>query len=245
MNRMYAEGTSLNAWWGCGFDCLYCKPSFQRQAKRRKPVIDKKGKARGCQLCYTYTPHFHKERLLRSPPRTLGDQFIFFPAYGDLAWASPEVMQAHIDYARKYRDRTFLIQSKDPKCFKGYDFPENVILATTIETNQLGWRNNPSEYTSYRDISQAPFPLERYQIMRELEHSRLIITAEPILAFNVIILKNWIREIEPEAVYVGYDNHKTLLPEPPLTLTLRLIREIEELGIQVRRKTLRKAWYES
>ena len=54
---------------------------------------------------------------------------------------------------------------------------------------------------------------------------------------------NWIRDINPFMVYVGYDNYGYRLPEPPLAKTLRLIRELESFTIVVR-KTLRPAWNE-
>ena len=102
MNRMYEENRrSLNAYVGCKFNCVYCKPSFQRQMKRQK---------NRCRLCYDYAPHFHSERLLKPPPKTVGDQFIFFPSSADLAFATLFEMCDMIEYAKKYSDRQFLMQ---------------------------------------------------------------------------------------------------------------------------------------
>jgi protein gp37 len=92
------------------------------------------------------------ERLLKAPPRTKDGEFIFFPSMGDLYFASPQQFQAHINYARKYSDRTFLIQSKNPSRFRNFGFPDNVILGTTIETNYTELRT-PSEYRYYAWIS--------------------------------------------------------------------------------------------
>jgi len=57
-SRMYEGVKTWNPFIGCRFNCVYCKPSFQRQAKRRK---------KWCELCYCYEPHFHPERLDRVP----------------------------------------------------------------------------------------------------------------------------------------------------------------------------------
>jgi len=42
---------------------------------------------------------------------------------------------------------------------------------------------------------------------------------------------------------LGYYNHGNMLPEPTLEETLKLIRKLEEFTT-VKRKTIRKAWFE-
>jgi len=232
-NRMYHENRkSLNAFVGCNFDCVYCRPSFQRQAKRQK---------QRCGLCYSYTPHFHPSRLLKAPPKTLEDGFIFFPSMGDVSFAEKKDFEAMLSYTEKYPNTTFLIQTKNPECLEGYDFPDNVILALTLETNLRGY-NTPSLYTTYERISKAPIPIFRFQSFKGLKHRRKIVTVEPILQFSDG-LKRWIFQINPEAVYVGYDNHNCKLPEPTLNETKVLIRDLSEF-LEVRTKTIRNAWFE-
>jgi len=201
-----------------------------------------------CLNCYNYSPHFHPERLLKSLPKTTGNEFIFFPSSGDLAWANREVIQAHIDYARKYRDRVFLIQSKDPVFFNWYMFPENVILGTTIESD-LETYLTPSKYRYYHEISKAPLPRFRAEYMIQLKHPTKAVTIEPILSHNPLQLTEWIKEIainsDKTIVYVGYDNHSCNLPEPLFVATRGLIQELNGLKrVEVRIKSLRKAWYE-
>ena len=245
MKHMYEENRkSLNAYVGCEHGCVYCVPSFQRQAKRQK---------NRCLKCYNYEPHFHPERLLKPPPKTVGDEFIFFPSSGDLAFAQPSELQAQIDYAEKYADRTFLMQSKAPKVFQAYKFPSNVILATTLETDKhlffsrTGAYGIPSHailYKSYEQISHAPIPEQRYVDFYDVQHKRKIVTVEPVLHFSPFLFASYIEMLGPEAVYVGYDNHNCKLPEPRLSQTLKLIEMLEKFT-EVRRKTLRKAWWES
>ena len=239
MNRMYEENRkSLNAFVGCEHGCIYCVPSFQRQAKRQR---------KNCLRCYSYTPHFHPERLLKTPPKTVGDEFIFFPSSGDLAFAKPNEVQAHVDYAKKYADRMFLVQSKNPMFFLDYEWPPNIILGTTIETTERYWFVEPGRFKSYAEISKAPYPDERLEIMLEVREefpdNQLVIVIEPILTFSPNLFPEWIESVEPNFVYVGYDNHDCKLPEPRLNATLKLIDELKRFT-EVRRKTLRKAWWE-
>jgi len=236
---MYEENRkSLNAFVGCEHGCVYCLPSFQRQAKRQK---------NRCLDCYNYEPHFHPERLLKAPPKTVGDQFVFFPSSADIAFALPNELRSMLDYAKKYQDTTFLMQSKAPKVFldKSLEFPNNMILATTIETDRTEFWSNPSRYKTYWEISpKTPTPSKRVRAMLELTHKRKGVTIEPILSFHLQVLSMWIKWIAPEFVYVGYDNHNCKLPEPSLEKTRRLIADLE-LITEVRVKTLRKAWWES
>ena len=49
-SNMYAEAKTWNPFKGCEFDCSYCVPSFQLQAKRQM---------HRCDACYRYIPHCH------------------------------------------------------------------------------------------------------------------------------------------------------------------------------------------
>lgn len=234
-SHMYPENRKTLNWFvGCAHDCIYCKPSFQRQMKRQR---------KNCEKCYRYEPHAHLERLLKPPPKTEGDEFIFFPSSGDPVFATPKEFCSALKYAEKYSDRTFLIQSKNPACFFDYHFPKNVILGTTIETDRIFWLNNPSQFQHYNQISQAPYPTERLNIMLDVRHNPILITIEPILDFCLLAFVDWLKNIHPNIVYVGYDNHNCKLPEPKLAKTDQLIEELEKFTA-VRVKTLRKAWYE-
>lgn len=229
MNRMYEENVkSLNPFVGCLHDCVYCKPSFQAQMKRQK---------KRCTLCYDFKPHFHPERLLKPPPRTEEGEFIFFPSMGDPVFCRPDWFLEMREYAWRYHDRRFLTQTKNPiRLFEPIrEMPNNMFKAATIETNLTEF-DTPSKYKSYSEISKAPPPPRR---VCDLD----VVTVEPILDFKFNGMVNLIWDIHPEIVYIGYDNHNCRLPEPPLKKTLELIEKLEKFA-EVRRKTIRKAWYE-
>lgn len=226
MGNMYKQSIeSWNPFVGCEHDCVYCTSSFKRQMKRRK---------KHCLDCYNFKPHFHSERLSRSLPRTEGDNFIFCCDMGDIAFCKPEWMQQILARIKELPDRTFLIQSKDPSVFKAYRFPTNVLLGTTIETNRDDL---------YEGVSKAPLPSQRYKAIKGLQHSRKIVTIEPVLDFDVEIMEKWLREIRPEICYVGYDSKKNYLPEPELNKVKILMRRLGRIT-NVKAKTLRKAWWE-
>jgi DNA repair photolyase len=226
---MYKEAKEkrVNPWWGCLFNCDYCYPSFRRQAKRQK---------KRCLKCYNYVPHAHLERLRQAPPKTEKGEFVFLCDMGDISFAPREVMTAIIGYCYNYPGTTFLLQSKNPGCFHKFSFPPNVILGTTIETNR-------DELA--RTISKAPPPSRRYKDMTKVNHPRKLVTIEPILDFDLENLVSWIKEIDPEVVYVGYDSHpENRLAEPVEDKTRGLIKELRRLGINVKDKSIRKAWWE-
>ena len=233
--HMYKENAkSLNWFVGCNHACIYCIPSFQRQMKRR---------GKKCLKCYNYEPHAHLERLLKAPPKTQGKDFVFFPSSGDPAYASIKEWETAISYTKQYPNVTFLIQSKDSIVFNHYQFPDNVILDTTVETNLLSFNIKGCKYEYYSDISAAPYPIQRLSDFLRVGHKRKGITIEPILCFSNKFA-SFIKPLNPEFVYVGYDNHNCKLPEPTLAQTQQLIEELEKFT-EVRVKTLRKAWWEN
>jgi hypothetical protein len=153
---------------------------------------------------------------------------------GDVAFCKPEWMQRILERIRQLPDRTFLIQSKNPGILNDYRFPGNVFLGTTIETNRD---------ELYVGISKAPLPSQRFEAMLRLSHSRKIVTIEPVLDFDVEIMAEWVHRIKPETCYVGYDSKKNYLPEPELAKVEALMEKLKET-INVRAKTIRKAWWE-
>lgn len=230
MNRMYEGVKTWNPYVGCKFDCVYCKPSFQRQAKRRK---------KWCEKCYSYEPHFHPERLKRVP----NAEVIFACAYGDIAFAHLSWIDDILQTIELHPDKTFYLQTKDPAIFEKlsdfYDLPDNLKLGVTLETDDEIFAT-PSEYKRYYQISNAPSPRKRlnYSIRDLIDY----VTIEPILDFSWEFLHE-LRRTKPEFVYIGYDNHNCRLPEPPREKTLKLIEELEKFT-EVRLKTIRKAWWE-
>lgn len=225
MTKMYDNVKTWNPMVGCRHNCVYCYG--RRIAKRQK---------HRCDLCYSFLPHMHPERLAKK--FKAGDT-IFVCSMSDISFATYDEMGKIMDVIWNYPKTTFMIQSKRQEYFlygRIHPYPDNCILGTTIETNR-----NTSK------ISKAPLPFIRKSWMTApLMHPRKYVTIEPIMEFDLDVMVEWVQEINPEFVYVGYNNLDSKnfhLPEPSLNETLRLIAELEKIT-EVRLKTIRKAWFE-
>ena len=218
-----------NPFAGCRHNCIYCKSSFQRQVKRWAK--------KNCPECYEFTPHTtHSKRLNQSLPNTKYMQFIFTCSSGDMAYCDDvRYLERIIDRIRREPNKTFLIQSKDPKTFNRITFPKNVILGTTLETNRDDL---------YEGVSQAPKPSQRYEDFLKIRHSLKMVTIEPVIEFDMDGMVSWIESINPCMVWLGYDSGKNRLPEPELTKVKELYWQLGQKGFMVVLKKIRKAWNE-
>jgi hypothetical protein len=65
-------------------------------------------------------------------------------------------------------------------------------------------------------------PSQRYKDFLEIKHPLKMVTIEPIIDFDLDILQQWIKDIDPIMVWIGYDSRKNYHPEPsePKTPTL-------------------------
>ena len=185
-----------------------------------------------CEKCGNYIPHFHEERTTKEYtekhfPETSGDEFIWVGSSGDISFIEYPDMLKILNRIEEYPDRTFFFQTKNPFFFRKFMFPSNVILGITLESDIY-----------YKEISNAPFPCNRVLWFEKLDFPRKFVTIEPILNFNFPLFLKWLKKINPERIYVGYDTHKTWWMEgkekvylkkyePSLEKTKKLITELE------------------
>jgi len=227
---MYENAKTWNPFVGCKFDCIYCAPTFKAQAKRQK---------HNCAECYRFAPHFHEDRLCRIPTA----EIIFVAGSGDISFCPPEFTRRIIAAIKSHNIRcphkTYYFQSKRPGYFEQFidELPENVSLVTTLETNRD---------EGYEKISKAPPPSERYRQFLSLDYPRKVVTIEPVMDFDLDIFSQWITEINPEYVWIGFNSRPNAvsLPEPSKEKVVALIKKLEEAGIPVRPKDLRGASFE-
>ncbi|MEM2352437.1 MAG: DUF5131 family protein [Thermoproteota archaeon] len=167
--------------------------------------------------------------------------FVFVSDMGDLFgnFIPKDWILRVLNHVKKFPKTYFLFLTKNPSRYADFieHFPDNVILGTTIETNK------DDLYLEHK-ISNAPIPSLRYEGFKKLEWEKKFVSIEPILDFDAKVFSEWIKEIEPIMVYVGYDNYNNCLPEPPLAKTLKLIETLREKMLVIK-KNLRPAWYES
>jgi hypothetical protein len=180
--------------------------------------------------CYKYIPHNHPDRLDRIP----SSKTVFVCGNGDISFCEPEYTKRIITKVAKHPAKTFYFQSKRPEYFAPFlpDFPKNVILVTTMETNRDD---------GYKAISKAPVPSKRYEQFRSLNYPRKVVTIEPIADFDLEIFASWMNELQPEYVWLGFNSRpkQVQIPEPGQDKVLEFMRILKAGGIQIRGKELR------
>ncbi|MEM1586948.1 MAG: DUF5131 family protein [Candidatus Bathyarchaeia archaeon] len=155
------------------------------------------------------------------------------PVWCGNSWVPRDWIERVLRVVRSKPRTRFLFLTKNPARYHEFigNFSDNVVLGATIESNR--------DYS----LSRAPPPRERYGAMRKLDWEWKAIVIEPILDFDEEFI-DWIYEINPRIVYVGYDNYGNRLPEPKLTKTEILLEALAQTT-DLRPKTIRKAWYET
>ena len=180
---------------------------------------------------YGFKPAFAEWRLRQ---RFSKGSFIFVSDMGDMwgDWVPKEWIERVLRVLRTKTDSWFFFLTKNPKRYHEFQdrFIDNMMLGATIETNR-----------PYK-VTKAPPPRKRFEAMRDLNWSHKVVVIEPILDFDPEFI-DWIREIRPERVHIGYDNYGNRLPEPPLDKTIALKKELSKIT-DVETSTIRRAWYE-
>ncbi len=211
MSRMFGfVSETWNPIVGCLHNCYNGRCWARMMAKRQK---------HRCQLCYEFKPHIHFDRL--KPFNVSKPKTIFVCSMSDLfGWFIPGRWIMYVlDVCHKSKGPiTWFFETKNPARYVSYIdiMPENIILSTTIETNL----DIP--------VSKAPPTYERYMVMRKIKGCKKHVSIEPIIDFNLEVMVNWIRDIEPVKVTIGFDNYNANLPEPPLEKVIKLKRKLED-----------------
>jgi len=227
---MYPETKTWNRSVGCLFDCIYCRPSFQRQLKRVAKHIN-------CPDCYTYKPHNHFNRTtIPSKP------IVFVYGTGDIYFYDPDAVWSTFGYIDNHKPRmkkTYYFQSKAPECFNKYmDWfktnSDKIILLTTLETNRD---------EGYNKISKAPLPTKRFKDFYELDYPRKVVTVEPVLDFDLDKFVEMFLQLQAqgslEYVWFGFDSKGCGLPESSEEKAQKFVDILQGHEIEVRGKTLR------
>ena len=123
----------------------------------------------------------------------------------------------------KSADNVYLFQSKNPERFHDFEFPKQIILGTTIESD-----------LKYGD-SQAPSVHARARAMAHLLGVRRTVTIEPIMNFNLKELVQLIYDCKPEFVSIGADSKGHDLAEPTWNQVWDLITRLNTFT-EVRQK---------
>jgi len=213
---------------GCTHVCRYCWARRLAATKLKSSPRYSKG----------FVPRFNEEELKVS---FKPGEVVFVSDMGDLFCGGvPDKWIIRVlEHVAKFPDTHFLFLTKNPERYRDFldRFPPNSILGATLETNR-------DDLYVERAVSYAPLPSLRYEAMRSLNWDKKFVSIEPILDFDLDEFAEWIFDIFPFMVYLGYDNYNNKLPEPPLKKTLELVKRLSEHTLVVR-KTIRPAWFET
>lgn len=126
-----------------------------------------------------------------------------------------------LDYCNKFPENTYLFQTKNPKRYFEFinEFPPNCLFGTTIETNRQ---------EELDKISKAPKVTERQYWIGEINFGKVFLTLEPIMDFDLEVLVNWLKDIDPHFVNIGADSKGHNLPEPSKEKILKLVEELNK-----------------
>jgi len=191
---------------GCEFDCVYC---WAEKMAKRLQGNDVKGYENG------FEPSWCPSRM-----EVPDADIVWIGSMGDLAFQPLEnIHQIIEEMIEPNPDTTFFLETKLPSRYKAFihKLPENVILSTTIESNeQPNW------------VSEAPGPRARYDNFSNIQWPKKHISIEPIMKFDMGTMVRWIHSIQPDIVSVGYDNYGCDLPEPSKDKTKELVEKLDK-----------------
>jgi len=188
----------------CPHNCTYCWA--KRLIKRHK--MSK----------YQGEPRIVSKELKR---KFKDGSFVFVQDMSDLfAETVPvEYIRKVLIYINKFSKTTFLLLTKNPKRYNEFVIPHNCICGATIESDM-----------QYKQVTKAPLPLYRFMEMDKLKHPRKMVSIEPIMKFSVLFA-DLLRKINPEFIYIGFDNYNSGLIEPSVEKVDKLISELEKFTV--------------
>jgi hypothetical protein len=116
-------------------------------------------------------------------------------------------------------ETSFLFNSKNPGIYWqwGVNFPPNLHLGTTIETNRV------------YGFSKAPLPIERFHALWATLHPLTFVSIEPLMDFDLDVLVTWMELLNPNIIEVGADNYHNHLPEPEWGKVEELLKELRKI----------------
>lgn len=178
----------------CPHKCEYC---YMRRLKTGKLRIDEK--------CL-------KDNLDRGGLIFVGSSIDMFADDIPHKW-----IKRVLDYCAKFKNPTFLFQSKNPIRFIEFlqYFPEKSILGTTIETNR--------DY----NLCVAQKPRQRAYAMNNMTNNKMV-SIEPVVDFDLNEMIKYIKLVNPSFVSIGADTKNSKLIEPISDKLERLIYELDE-----------------
>ncbi|MFA5166837.1 MAG: DUF5131 family protein [Candidatus Paceibacterota bacterium] len=182
------------------------------------------GCKRGCSFCYARKNcnhlhrkregiefneiRFYQERLHDPDLKNKPSSIIFADSMSDIEFWPVHTMNVVLDVMESYKQHTFMLLTKEPMAYQGYDFPDNVMQGITITGSEAPERQFFK--INYPLVGQLPrpfFSIEpllgeiKYRIPDKVE--RVIVGSQT--RPNVTPKQEWIESVvkncRPEQVY--------------------------------------------
>ena len=185
-----------------------------------------------CAYCYMKrSPQYINPIFIESEMTApLNGKFIFIGSTTDVfannipsEWIN-RILNHCLEEYKKGNCSMFLLQSKNPKRFLefiNHPIMKRCVLCTTIETNRF-----------YPDFMRnAPKIEERVEAMEEVAKQGIVtmVTAEPLMQFDLEIMLEHIRRCQPKVVNIGRNTRRNIeLPEPTKEEVQQLISGLKE-----------------
>lgn len=199
-----------NIFVGCRFECSYCnaRKAALTRLKHNDYYLD------------GFTPKFLEARMKQ---RFKPGDFIFVAYMGDISWCPREWVAEILARIRVEPGNNFLFCSKNPGIYSRWDleFPPNLYLGTTIETNR--------DY----GLTKAPSPLLRMRELARVSHAHKFVSIEPIMDFDLEMFVSWMHFLKPAIIKVGADNYHNHLAEPSGAKVTELLETLRDLRLNV------------
>jgi len=136
-------------------------------------------------------------------------------------------------HLREYPSNRYLLQTKNPQRLTEFidEWPSDVILATTIETNRAGYYESKAPDYSNRAGCIGVLSEKGYETM---------VTIEPIFDFDLEPMIDLIVTANPVWVNIGADSKGHNLPEPPAEKVKALVAALQEkMKVKLKRNITR------
>lgn len=132
-----------------------------------------------------------------------------------------EYIQKVFEHVKKFPKTTFLFLTKNPERYNDVGaLPSNAVYGATIESDKI-----TPEISSAPGIWSRAFGLWK---AKGVFNTRVMVSIEPVLDFNLDIFLTDLRIIQPEFVYLGIDNYNCGLPEPDINKVKKLIEGLQK-----------------
>lgn len=196
---------------------------------------------------FGFIPTFHEDVWRMGPPKA---KSLFVVDMGDLFCESFSLEQIVNVLTKCYasppeRNQEFLLCTKNPQRYVDVlnKYPalaedKRFVFGATVETE-----DDASPWLS----KVAPLPSKRMEAMMHLRRFgrlRTAISVEPIQKINPRGFAKMLSIVNPEKVWVGYDNYESIPGEcqPYVFETQNFINELKGYGLKVVEKTIHDPW---